>query len=203
MGCSASKDVKGGNNTRTPTSNTRENTAPVAVAPPAPAAEAPPAPAAEAPPAPAAEAPPAPAAEAPPAPAAEAPPAPAAEAPPAPAAEAPPALRVPSDENDASNHESKSASNRSVEIPASREKDCNDNMTNSMDKSLRGGPDKAPTRNGSEITNGHADEKDTPVVLPNGVWTLTVGTPYYYSAEENLYYHPPSCQFYDPTNGMW
>ncbi|CAJ1035061.1 hypothetical protein Q4I30_007003 [Leishmania utingensis] len=171
MGCSASKDVKGGNNTRTPTSNTRENAAPVAVAPPAPAVEAPPAPAAE--------------------------------APPAPVAEAPPALRVPSDENDASNHESKSASNRSVEIPASREKDCNDNMTNSMDKSLKGGPDKAPTRNGSEITNGHTDDKDTPVVLPNGVWTLTVGTPYYYSADENLYYHPPSCQFYDPTNGMW
>ncbi|PWV11365.1 hypothetical protein C3747_60g62 [Trypanosoma cruzi] len=47
------------------------------------------------------------------------------------------------------------------------------------------------------------DDEGNPLLLPNGDWVRTEGTPFYYSVEENLYFHPPSCQFYDPTNGMW
>ena len=41
------------------------------------------------------------------------------------------------------------------------------------------------------------------VLLPKGEWVKVEGTPYYFSAQENLYYHPPSSQFYDPSNVMW
>lgn len=48
-----------------------------------------------------------------------------------------------------------------------------------------------------------APQEDGDVALPKGNWVKAVGTPYYYSEDENLYYHPDSCQFYDPTNEMW
>ena len=41
------------------------------------------------------------------------------------------------------------------------------------------------------------------VNLPKGDWVKAEGTPYYYSASEKLYFHPPSHQFYDPANDMW
>ncbi|RNF11918.1 hypothetical protein TraAM80_00613 [Trypanosoma rangeli] len=47
------------------------------------------------------------------------------------------------------------------------------------------------------------DDEGNPLILPNGNWVRTDGTPFYYSEQENLYFHPPSCQFYDPTNEMW
>ncbi|GET91846.1 hypothetical protein, conserved [Leishmania tarentolae] len=95
----------------------------------------------------------------------------------------------------------KSPRNHSMETPAGRAAGANNNKNGSVDSTEA--PDKGPRQNGSNLGNGDVDENGNPVVLPKGVWVKTEGTPYYYSVEENLYFHPPSCQFYDPTNEMW
>ncbi|CAG9580677.1 conserved hypothetical protein [Leishmania major strain Friedlin] len=96
----------------------------------------------------------------------------------------------------------KSPSNHSVEAPTGRAADASRDNKNTNGDSTEA-PDKGPRQNGAGLSSGDLDENGNAVLLPKGVWVKTEGTPYYYCAEENLYFHPPSCQFYDPTNEMW
>ncbi|CBZ29904.1 conserved hypothetical protein [Leishmania mexicana MHOM/GT/2001/U1103] len=114
---------------------------------------------------------------------------------------APPAPAEPK-QNGAASHVSKSPSNHSVAAPVGRAADASHD-TKSTKVDLTEVPDKAPRQNGAGAGEGDVDENGNAVLLPKGVWAKTEGTPYYYCAEENLYFHPPSCQFYDPTNEMW
>ncbi|AYU82083.1 protein of unknown function - conserved [Leishmania donovani] len=119
-----------------------------------------------------------------------------------PTAETAPAPPAQPNQNGTTLPANKSPSSHSVEAPSGRAADANhDNKSTNVDSTEA--PDKGPRQNGAGLGNGDVDENGNAVLLPKGVWVKTEGTPYYYCLEENLYFHPPSCQFYDPTNEMW
>lgn len=62
-------------------------------------------------------------------------------------------------------------------------------------------PRKSPRMSPSNM--GGAGESEAPVVLPAGKWIRAEGSPFYWSDEEKLFFHPDSGQFFDPETNKW
>lgn len=70
------------------------------------------------------------------------------------------------------------------------------------DASSRGlsAPRKSPRMSPS---NNASAEPEAPVVLPAGRWIRAENSPFYWSDEERLFFHPESGQFFDPETNKW
>lgn len=61
----------------------------------------------------------------------------------------------------------------------------------------RRSPRSSPSNNTANNTQNGG------VVLPAGKWVKAEGSPFYWSDEEKLFYHPDSTQFFDPETNKW